>query len=47
MKKTTSMRHRFYHGLLRVLPSGVQDVDIVRPSLDAVYAAFLKDEGTS
>ena len=33
--------------LLRALPSGVQDVDIVRPSLDAVYAAFLKDEGTS
>ena len=30
--------------LLRGLPSGAQDVDIVRPGLDAVYAAFLGDE---
>jgi Cu-processing system ATP-binding protein len=30
--------------LLRGLPAGVQDIDIIRPSLDAVYAAFLRDQ---
>jgi Cu-processing system ATP-binding protein len=30
--------------LLRTLPAGVQNVEILRPSLDEVYAAFLRGE---
>jgi len=33
--------------LLRTLPADARDVEIVRPSLDEVYAAFLRGEGTA
>ena len=31
-------------GLLRTLPPGATDIEIVRPSLDEIYAAFLRQE---
>ena len=31
-------------GLLRTLPPGASDIEIVRPSLDDIYAAFLRRE---
>jgi Cu-processing system ATP-binding protein len=33
--------------LLRTLPADVRDLEIVRPSLDEVYAAFLRGEGAT
>lgn len=33
--------------LLRTLPADAHDIEIVRPSLDEVYAAFLRGEGTA
>jgi Cu-processing system ATP-binding protein len=34
-------------GVMRNLPSDVIEVDIARPSLDDVYAAFLRGEGAA
>jgi Cu-processing system ATP-binding protein len=43
----TSCEEAALPGLLRTLPSCATDIEIVRPSLDDIYAAFLRQEDTA